>query len=295
MTEERTGLLFAALSAVFLAGVVLISKPLLATMTAWGFTAFFFGFGAVWYSIYFLIRRDFGVFVPTRGAIVAGLVVGALDAGYTLATFSALKILDPGIYAFFSHIADLLTVIVGIMILRERFTGIALAGLPIAIAGLVAMTAKADDVVLEGLVLMFVAAAFFATNAIVIKRYTERYTPIHLAYYRAIALALVMGGVSFSDVNLRWPQDEEWLWLALLGLIGPFLNYLFFFRALQRLAIGRVSLVRMCYSVIVVLAAYVIYEQLPTDRQIVGGVALLAGVALVAIHRAEPVGSKPEG
>jgi drug/metabolite transporter (DMT)-like permease len=285
MSDERKGLLFASLSAVFLAAVVLIAKTVLATMTAWGFTTFFFGFGALWYTLYFVARRDFAVFAPSGDALRAGLVVGVLDAGYTLATFSALQLLTPGVYAFFSHIADLLTVLVGMAILRERFTGTSLVGLLIAFAGLVVMTARTDEVVLEGFLLMLVAAAFFAANAVAVKRYTKRHPPVHLAYYRAIALALVMTTFSLAVVGFRWPRGDEWWLLAVLGLIGPFLNYLFFFHALKRLAIGRVSLVRMCYSVLVVVGAYVFYAQLPADRQILGGIALLAGVALVVFQR----------
>ncbi|MEO8699419.1 MAG: DMT family transporter [Kofleriaceae bacterium] len=281
MTEERRGVVFAALSAVFLAGVVLIAKTLLQTMSAWGFTTFLFGFGAAWYTLYFLARRDFAVFAPSRGVVVAGLVVGALDAGYTLATFSALQLLTPGVYAFFSHLADLLTVIVGVAILRERFTIRASLGVAVAFAGLIVMTARTDAGVLDGFLLMVVAAGFFAANAVVVKRYTKRYLPIHLAYYRAIALAVLMLGFSFAIDTFRWPSGDEWWLLAIIGLIGPFLNYLFFFQALKRLAIGRVSLLRMCYSVLVIAGAYLIYAQLPTDRQIVGGLTLLAGVGLV--------------
>ncbi|HEU0037028.1 MAG TPA: DMT family transporter [Kofleriaceae bacterium] len=285
MSEERKGLVFAALSAVFLAGVILIAKTLLKTMTPWGFTTFFFGFGAVWYSVYFLIQRDFAVFTPSPAAMKAGLIVGALDAGYTLATFSALQLLTPGVYAFFSHMADLLTVLVGLAILRERFTGKAFVGLGIAFVGLVTLTARTDGVVLEGFLLMLVAAAFFAANAVAIKKLTKVHAPIHLAYYRAIALALLMVVFSLTVVSFRLPRGDEWWLLALVGLIGPFLNYLFFFNALKRLAIGRVSLIRMCYSVLVVIGAYAVYAQLPTDRQIIGGLTLLVGVALVVFER----------
>lgn len=289
MTEERKGLLFAALSAVFLAGVILIAKTLLVTMTPWVFTTFFFGFGAVWYTLYFLAKRELAVFAPSPAAMRAGLVVGALDAGYTLATFSGLQLLIPGVYAFFSHMADLLTVLVGVALLRERFTGKALVGLAIAFVGLVVMTARTDEVVVEGFVLMLVAAGFFAANAAVIKRYTKVHPPVHLAYYRAIALALLMLVFSTAVVGFRMPRGDEWILLALVGFIGPFLNYLFFFNALKRLAIGRVSIVRMCYSVLVVIGGYAVYDQLPSDRQIAGGVTLLVGVALVLLERSRVV------
>lgn len=56
---------------------------------------------------YFIARGELAAFTPSRAAAKAGLVVGALHAGYTLATFSALQLLNPGVYAFFSHMADL--------------------------------------------------------------------------------------------------------------------------------------------------------------------------------------------
>jgi drug/metabolite transporter (DMT)-like permease len=286
MTEERKGALFAALSAVFLAGVILIAKTLLVTMTAWGFTTFFFSFGALWYTAYFIVRRDFKVFTPTAAAIKAGLIVGALDAGYTLAAFSALQILNPGVYAFFSHMADLLTTIVGLVLLRERFNRRELVGVVIAFGGLITMTANTTAVVFNGFILMAISAGFFAANAVAIKRFTKVHSPIYLAYYRAIALALILFAMSLTVISFRWPRGDEWLLLVIMGLIGPFLNYLCFFNALKRLDIGRVSLLRMCYSVLVVGGAYLIYSQLPTTRQIIGGFTMLVGVGLVMFEKA---------
>jgi drug/metabolite transporter (DMT)-like permease len=285
MTEERKGVLFAILSAVFLAGVILIAKTLLQTMTAWGFVTFFFSFGALWYTAYFAVRGDFKAFTPSRAAMKAGLVVGALDVGYTLAAFSALQLLHPGVYAFFSHMADLLTTLVGLALLRERFNRKELLGVVIAFLGLITMTAQTDAVVLKGFVLMVISAAFFAANAVAVKRYTKVHSPIYLAYYRAVALALVMFGLSLTVISFRLPRGNEWWLLALVGFVGPFINYLSFFNALKRLEIGRVSLIRMCYSVLVVVGAYLIYSQLPTSRQIAGGLTMLAGVGLVFLEK----------
>ena len=289
MTKERRGALYAALSAVSLAVVILIAKTLLRSMTAWGFTAYLFSFGAGWYSIYFVVRGDLGVFTPSRAALKAGLVIGVLDAGYTLATFSALQILTPGVYAFFSHMADLLTTLVGLVLLRERFNAKELGGFGIAFLGLITMTAQTDAIVLKGFVLMVVAAAFFAANAVAIKKYTRAHSPVHLAYYRAVALSLLLFCMSPVLTGFRLPEGDEWLLLASAGLIGPFLNYLCFFNALKRLEIGRVSLVRMCYSVLVILGAYAIYSQLPTDRQLAGGITMLAGVGLVMLEKSRLV------
>jgi drug/metabolite transporter (DMT)-like permease len=283
--DERHGLVFAVLSAVFLAAVILLAKSLLRTLSPWTFTAFLFGFGAIWYSLYFVVRREWAVFAPSAAALRAGLVVGVLDAGYTLASFSALQLLAPGVYAFFSHIADLLTVLVGFVLLRERFTRRALVGLVIAFAGLATMTARTESVVAEGLVLMLAAAVCFAATTVVVKRFTVVHSPIHLAYYRAIALTVLVIAFSAAISDLHVPHDDDWVLLATVGLIGPFLNYVCFFKAIQRLAIVRVTLVRMCYSVLVVLGAFIVYAQLPDDRQIAGGLALLAGVMLVVFER----------
>src|SRR5258705_4253027 len=91
--------------------------------------------------------------------------------------------------------------------------------------------------------------------------------------------------LSLTVFSFRLPEGDEWLLLGLLGFLGPFLNYLFFFSALKRLEIGRVSVIRMCYSVLVVGGAYLIYSQLPSTRQIAGGLTMLTGVGFAVLEK----------
>ena len=72
---------------------------------------------------------------------------------------------------------------------------------------------------------------------------------------------------------------------ALVGFVGPFLNYFCFFNALKRLEVSRVSVIRAGYSVVVLIGAFLIYDQLPSQRQIAGGLLVLTGVGLMVLEK----------
>lgn len=284
--RERAGLAFAVASAVFLASVVLIAKTLLKTMSPWLFTSYFFGFGAVAYVVYFVVRRDRRALEPAPGALTAGLVVGLVDVGYTLAYFYGLSILNPAVTAFLGHAGDVLAVMFGLVFLREVRTRSELAGIAIAFGGLALITARLDGIGSRGLAAMLTAAVFFAINAVLVKRYMRRYDPVTLSFYRTVVLAMAMIALSAAVLGLRLPRGDEWLLAIASGIVGPFLNYLCFYSALERLDVSRVNVIRVSYSVLVLLGAIFIYRQAPATRQIVGGLIVVAGIAWMVSARA---------
>lgn len=283
--RERAGFLFALASAALLAAVILIAKTLLRTMTPWVFTAYFFLVGAVAYPPYFLARRDALAFRPAAGAVRAGAVIGLCDVGYTLGYFHGLQQLNPAVAAFLGHTGEVLATLFGLIFLREAMSRAELRGMGLALAGLALVTARFEGASGSGVGSMLVAAVFFAVNAILIKRYTRRYDPIHLSFYRTVVLAAAMLALSASVLGIRAPRSNEWPLLLAAGVLGPFLNYLCFFSALARLEVSRVNVIRVSYSVLVLAGTITLYGQVPTTRQIVGGLGVVAGIVWMLYAR----------
>lgn len=285
LSQERAGVLLAVGSASCLAAVVLLGKLALRTLSPWGFTTFFFGFAALWFVVYLVATRDFSAFRPSRQAAFAGLLVTVLDSGYALTFNMALKVLHPAVHGFLGHIADLLAAGMGLIVLRERFSRLELGGIFVAFIGIVVMSARADTIEIRGLLLMLVSGAFFAVNIVAVKRYTQRHPPQHLAFYRATGIALVMFSTSLILHDFRFLVGREWPLMVALGFVGPFLGYLCFFHAIKRLEVGRVTVVRMHYSLLVLIGSVVFYGQLPRLGDLLGGLLLLAGVVTLVIEK----------
>jgi drug/metabolite transporter (DMT)-like permease len=283
VTETSKGYFWAVASSVLFASAILASKEAMMTMTPWGYTSFWFLCGAAGYAAYFVIRREWRAFRPEWSLVRAGLMLGVLDAGVTLASMSALQVLVPAVRGFLGHMSELLTTIVGLVILRERFRAQAIVGIVMAFVGVVAVTVR-TDIVMRGFLLMFVTAVFFAASSLVGKRFTRKHPPIYLSFQRTISLSLVLFFLSFTIFDVRLPVGREWGLVVLCGFLGPFLHYLCLLNALKRIELGRISVIRLSYSVFVLIGGYIIYDQLLSTRQFIGGIAVVLGGALVIIE-----------
>lgn len=284
---ERRGLLYSLISAVFLAGVLLIAKTLLRSMSPWVFTSYFFLIGSAAYVGYFILRRDWAALRPSLPILGGGLLVGLLDVGYTLGYFYGLSQLNPAVAAFIGHSGELLATLAGIVLLRETVTARELAAIAVAFAGLALVTARFDAQSVRGTVSILIAALFFASSTLLVRRLTRRFHPVHLSFCRTLLLGLIMLSLSYSWLGFRPAQSHEWPLLLLAGFIGPFLNYLFFFKALALAPVSRVSVIRISHSLFVLMGSVFIYHQVPALRQIGGGLLLIAGIALLLQARAQ--------
>jgi drug/metabolite transporter (DMT)-like permease len=286
-SDPRGGFAFAFAAAMLFAWLVILGKTVLKTLGPWEFVAFFFSFGALYYVIYFTVRREWKAFTPSRGAMLGGVGLGLLDVGFAVTWSYSLQILQPAVHSFLGHMADIFTAIVGIAILRERYNRTELAGIALAFVGLGTMAYRSSDFMLKGIAFMAVSGAFFAANAVLVRRLTQRYPPINLAFYRAVVLAVVLHLVGWTSIDgFRLPDRQEWLLVAIMGFIGPFLHQLCFYHALKRMEIGRVSVTRSTYSVIVLVVAYFVYDDLPSTQRLVGGLGLLLGTVVVILEKA---------
>lgn len=285
--SQRLGVALAGASAVFMCGVALIGKALLETMSPWLFATWFFGAGAASYLVLFVVRPSLGPWHAGRDALVAGLLVGVLDGCYSAAYCWTLDAVSPGLTSFLDLLANVAATVLGIVVLRERYSRGQLVAFLLVLAGLLLLTLRADVVVARATIVMLLGAGFFAVNTVVIRRVTRRVSPIHLAFYRAVVISLAMAtlsGRAFGD--LRWPTHDEWPLVVAIGVIGPFLNYLTYFTALKHLEIGYVVALRMNYALLVVAVGAALGYTLPTGRQLAGGALLLAGAVWLVLARA---------
>jgi drug/metabolite transporter (DMT)-like permease len=154
--------------------------------------------------------------------------------------------------------------------------------------GLVASGGGGISSSIVGDLLAIATAATWAWYSVTIAPLMERYSP-----FRISALVLALGWVPLALVSIPQLLDQKWsgfdwkVWLALgYAIIGPlFLTNILWFSAIARVGPSRATLFANIQPFFAVLFALVLLNEHLSRWEIVGGVAIAAGIALERTHR----------
>ncbi len=135
------------------------------------------------------------------------------------------------------------------------------------------------------------AAATWAGYSVAIAPLMRRYSP-----FRISALVLGLGWVRLALVSVPQLREQDWgglgwaVWLAVgYAILGPlFLTNILWFTAINRVGPSRAALFANLQPFFAVLFALVLLSEHLSRWEIVGGLAIAAGIALERLRRREP-------
>ena len=238
---------------------------------------------------------------PTVGAYGA-LAVAACQLCY----FNAVERIDVGVALLLEYLAGVL--VVGWLWARhgQRPTPLTVAGALTSIAGLALVLGVTGPVRLDALgVAWGLAAAVGCAVFFVVSAQAGGVPPIALAWAGMVVGAVVLAAagvaglvplrVATADVEL-FGHRASWLVPVLgISLVAAALAYVAGIAGARLLGARLASFVGLAEVLFAVLFAWLFLGQLPGAMQLVGGVVIVAGVALVRL--AEPatgVGHEPD-
>jgi len=140
---------------------------------------------------------------------------------------------------------------------------------------------------LLGSVFAISSAFFWASAVILYKKSGDLFSPLSLNIYKSV-VALVL--VTLTMVILRVPFFPEipvndWLLLALSGILGITLADIFFFTALNKLGAGLVAIVECLYLPSVLFFSYLILGEKLGPGGIMGSILVLSAVVVGSVKK----------
>ena len=144
---------------------------------------------------------------------------------------------------------------------------------------------------LGGDVIAICAAVTWAAYSVAIAPLMRRYSP-----FRISALVLGLGWAPLALVSVPQLREQDWsglgwgVWLAVgYAILGPlFLTNILWFTAIDRVGPSRAALVANLQPFFAVLFALVLLSEHLNRWEIVGGLAIAAGIALERLRRQAP-------
>ncbi|MEM9175238.1 MAG: DMT family transporter [Myxococcota bacterium] len=213
-----------------------------------------------------------------------GVAVGL--AGFTLAgnhlAAMAVQEMSPSMMNLLLRSELPLTAVVAWILLGERVEGRFWVGTAIAMSGLVLLQGAPEGDVgalrLDAMGLAIASAACFGSLQIVTRAFVHR---IDVVGVNAIRLWLAVGlWFVFNEAGgLTAIPQAQWRYATLAAICGPFLGRLTLMLSARSIEARLSSLVMLLSPVLTLVPAYLLLGDWPTDRQLLGGLVMLLGIA----------------
>ncbi len=199
--------------------------------------------------------------------------------------WAGVKRMDPSLAAFVARTEVPIVIIMGIVILKERFTRYETVGLGLSLVGIVLMKLTLRFEYSTGFWLVLAGALFFGLTEFVSKMAVRHVPPIRLAFLRNMLIAVIYWVAFAASGETTEGLDLVWPGVIALGLVGPVISRMSYLSALKRMDLSKVAVISQSQPVYVILIALLVLGQIPSVRETTGGIFLVIGCSLMVFGR----------
>ncbi len=293
IADKTKGYFFVFISVIALSSVYIFSKAAMNQVSFTQFGVLWFFFAMVWNFLLFgfstKLRKDIYV---NRKNLPYLYLLGILELLSTGLFFYAIKLTEnPAIVSFLSNIGPIYTIILGYLLLRERFNKWEILGMVITLAGAIVMNFKNDFTwqlfFFKDAGIILFSSLLSAIGSVIAKSKIHDIHPWLLTINRIIFIFfgfLILFLIKQESITISVPA----LYNIILGsFLGPFLSVLSAYYAFKYLKVSKISVIGSVKSFFILIASYLFFGVLPMRYQIAGGVLMIVGVIIITISKAK--------
>ncbi|GAA1748408.1 DMT family transporter [Aeromicrobium alkaliterrae] len=238
-------------------------------------------------AVALLARAPFGrIHVPARRDLPLVLACGffGMAAYQVLLNWGEVHV-PAGTASIIVSAAPLVSVAIAAGVFGERLTATKVLGSTVAIAGVVLVSTARSDVSVSSAVLIVIAAGVVqGIYHPLTKPLLVRYSGVEVATYGMVAgvlMTLPLSGWALDD--LGHASADAW-WAAIyLGVIPSALGFVMWGYAVARLPVITSTSLLYLVPAVAIAIAYVWLGEVPLRSELVGGLVVIAGVAIVTL------------
>ncbi len=289
--ERKKGIAFAMTDVLAMTGVYIFSKIFLTDLPFPVFGIYWFSAGLFWNIILSLfVKGTFEQVTFKRNYLVFLALIGIIDMTATLIWFKAVdETANPSLVSFMTNISPMYALLLGFFFLKERMSISEIVGIFITLAGAVLIGYNPDfqlkNFLFTGAGLILISSFISQAGKALLKTRIKNYHAIVLSINRIVfLLAFSILFVIIEDYSIDIGL-ENILLIALGAMLGPLLSAYAGFNALARLKVATYSILSTSRSFFVMIASFLVLNNLPDQVQIVGGLLTVAGVILISVAK----------
>ena len=289
--NQRKGYGLALVATVAGSLVYIFSKAAFLEISMPQFGVYWFLMAIFWNSL-FAMRKPENRVIPKipKNSLKILLLLGFVEIIATSGLYGAIYVTsDASIPSFLRNLEFIFIGILGVILLKEKFSYLELIGVILTISGALIIsyhkgsTFKAYLTGTSGL--MLISSIFYAIRTIIVKKNIVTISPTVLAINRAVFIFVF----SFVILNILKQSliipTSAFINVALGAFFGPFITSVSQYSALKYIEASKGAIVQSTTPFFVLIVGYFYFAKFPLPYQIFGGILTIAGTVILILGK----------
>lgn len=218
-----------------------------------------------------------------RRAVGSIVLLGLATGGGMLFGWAGLSRLDPSFSSFLLRFAPVLSILLGVIVLRERIRRLEVAPIALMVVGGLLSSYAEWNIVGLGVILTLLSCGCIAAQVLIAKIKVSEIPPSVLVFYRCAAGTAVIAVWVFTFGKVDFDVERSrWLVMFVGAFLGPCAAHVLLFLSFRYWNLSRTAIVRTSGPLFVLPLSYVFLSRLPTAAQLAGGCVIFAGAFWLA-------------
>ncbi len=288
LPDKTKGYLFTLIGVLAMSNVYIFSKAALQELKLPQFGFYWFATGLILSLLLAFKQKSFKkVKEFSKRDFLLLMLFGLIEIASTTFFFLAINTMpNPAIVAFMGNLTPVFVLILGFIILKERFNKLEITGIILTLSAAFMLSynpkwIKPEDMFIDGSIYVLLFAMLGASSAILMKLNVVKFSPVILTINRTTFLFLF----SFLMMKLQGLSFEispTALKNVLIGaFLGPFLTATAGLYAIKYIEVSRKSILSSTKGLFVLIGSYLYFNKVPGRLQIFGGILSILGVILI--------------
>lgn len=225
--------------------------------------------------------------IPSKKYLFVLLALGGI--GYFLQSilyFTALLYTPVSVVALVLYTYPAFVMTGSLILGLEKFSTSIVLSLFLALVGLVLVANPVIEVAIVGISIGLGAAITYTTYIIVSTRVLKRVSGETGSFYvmGAASLSFFVSGLLTNNLHFEW-NFEAWIWVLTISIVCTFLAITAFFKGLKIIGPSRTSILSTVELATSVLVASLIFNDILSITQLIGGSLILLATILAALKK----------
>jgi drug/metabolite transporter (DMT)-like permease len=209
-------------------------------------------------------------------------VIGVIALTYSIDT------IGPSLTSFLTRFVMIFTVMIGFFFLKERFNKLEAVGMVLAVMGAFMITYTTDEIILMWTVLVIGVCALLAFAQLIVKTHIKKIDYFVLNHIRIVSSFFIVAVIAIMTSSLQIPSINNLILCFIIGIGSGMVGFGLFYKALEIAEMSKVNIIRVADPFLVVLFSFILLSSIPTSLQLLGGLVIALGVAIMVIARQKP-------